>query len=479
MQGKRTNTLKVALTKLLKYGLSPLIFAVALIVGLVVVNYVIAVKAPSFDVTKNKTNSLSRQTLKLLEDINFNVNIKCFYATTRRRNITQLMEKYQKHNEHLKVEYIDPLKSPIVSEQYDVNYPRTIILESPGRQTRINPPTIQGKNHGEREITIALYRLLTDTSKTVYFSTGHGELNLNNTKFNGISTIKTRFEEQNYIVETINLRDAGSVPDDCALFIVPGPNIPFTEEEEIAIMKYLDRQGSLIIMQNPEVKSDLENIVASYGIVFGNDYIYETSRSMTTEQGGPLYPLCKAYDESEITAPLENQTFLFPFVRTVNPVVRREGINHINLIASSEDSWAETDMESAKRIRTGQRPSRDDKERKGPLSVLTIAERDFEMPDSLWTEENPTFKVRSAFVGNSGFISNQIVASSPSNISLFLNLVNWITRNEKIIDITPHQYVFTPVDLKISERRMLNWFTLVIYPGLLLVVGFVVWYRRR
>ena len=94
MQGKRTNVTIVFLEKILKFGLSSLIFSIALALGLIVINYIVAIKTPYIDVTRNKTNTLSMESSTLLDDINFNVNIKAFYTVTTQRRIRQLLEKY-------------------------------------------------------------------------------------------------------------------------------------------------------------------------------------------------------------------------------------------------------------------------------------------------------------------------------------------------------------------------------------------------
>ncbi|HUT64193.1 MAG TPA: hypothetical protein VMZ04_09575, partial [Anaerolineae bacterium] len=149
------------------------------------------------------------------------------------------------------------------------------------------------------------------------------------------------------------------------------------------------------------------------------------------------------------------------------------------LLASSRDSWAETDLESWKTVNTNQKPSRGEDEKKGPVTVAIVIEAKSDLPDSLITRTNTTVLTRSAFFGDADFVKNSVVSLFPSNINLFLNTVNWVTRNENIIEITPHLSVFTPVELNSSERRKLSWLTLFIFPSSILMVGFIVWYRRR
>ncbi len=478
MQGKRTNLTRVIFGKIYRHGLSPVIFAIALFFGLVAINYVVAVKSPEYDVTMNKVNSLSDETAAFLKQINFNVTVKAFYLTSAQRRIGQILEKYTQKNERIKVEFIDPIKNPVTAEQYEVTLPGTIVFETAGKKTRINP-NAAGRPHGEREITIALYRLVTENTKKIYFTTGHGELALANAKPNGISMVLDRLEEQNYVVEPLNLIEKNGVPKDCNLLVIAGPTLPFNQDELGMVAAYMDSAGSVCMMLGPGKTTGLEPAVESFGILLGKDYVYETSRNMTTQAGGPIAPLCAARDSSEITEKLTNQSFLFPFVRSVTPFVKMERVVLKRLVASSENSWAETDLKSAETLNTGAKPSRDEKELKGPVTVGAIAEKEFDLPDSLATRANPTFKVRSVFFGNATFISNEVVTMFPSNMNLFLNTINWITKNEKIIEITPHTVTFTPVELKDSDRRIISRFSVVLIPFAILMAGIVVWYRRR
>jgi len=478
MQGKRTNVTRVFFEKIFKYGLSSFIFTVALAIGLIIINYIAAVKTTGYDVTRNKVNTLSYETRKLLEDINFNVDVKAFYTRGTERRISRLLEKYTKENDGINVEFIDPLKNPILAERYDVSYPQTIIFETAGKQTRLNPPP-RGQRHEERDITIALYRLFTEQEKKAYFTTGHGEFSITNTKQNGLSRVRDELIQQNYLVETVNLLEEGAVPEDCSILIVAGVTVPFTDEETKIVRDYLDNKGSIFLMVPPGMETNLDEILAYYNLEYGNDYIYETSRRLTTEMYGPISPLCAAQDSSEITESLPNQNFIFPYVRSVNVVSERPSIKVTRLLASSEDSWGETDIKSAKTVRTNRKPSRDENEKKGPLTVAVVTEREFELPDSLKTREMTSEFVRSAFFGNAAFITNSFVTTFPSNLNLFLNTVNWITRNEKIIEITPHLQAFTPVELRQSQRRLLSWLTLIIFPSSILLVGAIVWFRRR
>jgi len=150
----------------------------------------------------------------------------------------------------------------------------------------------------------------------------------------------------------------------------------------------------------------------------------------------------------------------------------------IRLLASSENSWAES-IESAVELGGGKRPVRDENEMKGPITVAVATESRIIVPDSVAVTGYSESSVRSAFFGSAGLVTNAIVSQFPANMSLFLNTVNWITRNENVFDLTTHVVDFTPVELTGKERRMISWLSLFIFPFTIMMVGLFVWFRKR
>ena len=482
MQGKRTNSTRSMLSKIYRHGISSLFFVVSLAILLVIINYIVSLNSPTFDVTRNKTNTLSSPTRKLLEVINFDIEIKAFYSDAYQTRIRRMLEKYANECDWLHVEYIDPIKDPLAADQYDVQQSGTIIMEGAGRQARVNPPP-PGEQNDESDITIALFRLYANQEpKKLYFTIGHGENNIYDTTPLGLANIREKLEDQNYIVENISLLEYDTIPEDCTALIVCGPTVPFTDEEVAMIDNYLDQQGSIFAMVGPFANPRVNEIMFPYGIKYGDDYIYETSSRLTTEMGGPIYPFVAPTDSSEITENLRNQLFMFPLVRSLWWFSANAGFRVTPILQTSENSWTETDLASAQTANTNVKPVRNldnPNEIKGPIFVGVTTEREFDLPDSLSTRNLQTFWVRSAFFGNAAFATNSIVSTFTPNMNLFLNTVNWVSRNEEIIDVTPNTDIFTPVELTQSKRRFISWLTLVIFPAIILLAGMVVWIRKR
>lgn len=480
MQGRKTNVLFIMLSRIFKHGISSILIALALFLVLVIINYIVAVKTTFFDISRNKIFSITEQSKNLLKEVDYPVTIKAFYLSKNFHRINMLLKLYTRENKYLSVELIDPLKNPEFAKKYEIELPRTIIFEAPDKINRLDPPP-PGSSNSEIDITLALYRLITNRSNTIYFTDGHGEMSINNTRPNGLTTLRDRLREYNFVVKTINLKTTKEIPEDCSILVIadPAPMNPFTDDEVKIIENYMMyRAGKTVLMISPGLEPNLDRIMALFNLEFGDDFVYETASDRTTERG-PTAPLCTPMDRSEITENLPNRNFLFPGVRSINVFGTHENMTLARLLASSENSWAETDIESALDMSGGKRPSRNESEQKGPIVVAVAAEAEIIIPDTTSVRGSNKEIIRSAFFGSAGFVTNAIVAQFPANLEVFLNTFNWITKNEDVIHITPNQVVFTPVEIRQSEKRMISWLSLVIFPFSILLIGVFIWYNKR
>ncbi len=482
MQGQRINLLKVTISKILKHGTSLFITAFALLGLFIIINYIFAVKTNYIDLTKNRINSLTENTKSFLGEIDFPINIKAFYLSASQARMLMILNGYRLVNDNITFELIDPLKSPILAQEYDIIEPGTLIFEAEGKTARLGPsPRVVYQS--EREITLMLYQLLTNETHTAYFTEGHGELSIMNPNQDGLSRVRDRLIEQGYLVESLNLQTVETISVENSIVVIAEPKTPYSLEELNILFAYLENGGNIMILGSPDTEptetvNNISELLIWHGLQFGDNFVYETASNKTTNFG-PIAPLCNPHEFSEIITGLENQNILFPFVRSVELVYEKDETEYIRLMSSSESSWAETDLESAREIQSGSRPTRAENEMRGPIIVAFTTETLVSIPDSVRAGYYRQAESRSAFFGNTRFASNGIVAQFPSNLSLFLNTINWITKNEKIINITPNANVFTPVELLRSQRKLINWITMLLYPSLIILTGVVIWFRKR
>jgi len=81
-------------------------------------------------------------------------------------------------------------------------------------------------------------------------------------------------------------------------------------------------------------------------------------------------------------------------------------------------------------------------------------------------------------VGSSSWIANQFIDFN-GNDDLALNTINWLSSDEDLISIRPKQ----PEDRRITMTRgQLGWVRVTsqfLLPGIVVLVGIGVWWKRR
>ncbi|MDW3229892.1 MAG: hypothetical protein PHQ48_08655, partial [Acidobacteriota bacterium] len=87
-------------------------------------------------------------------------------------------------------------------------------------------------------------------------------------------------------------------------------------------------------------------------------------------------------------------------------------------------------------------------------------------------------EARLAVFGDSDFITNKYYNLS-GNGNLFLNTVNWLTKEADLISIQPRTSVPRTVQLTPSQGRLLMFISIILLPLAILITGLSIWLRRR
>ena len=81
-------------------------------------------------------------------------------------------------------------------------------------------------------------------------------------------------------------------------------------------------------------------------------------------------------------------------------------------------------------------------------------------------------------IGNSDFATNQWAEAAAQWRSL-LNTVNWLAQDENLISIRPKNPKNRHVTLTETQQRGLQWFSVILLPGLVILAGVWIWWKRR
>jgi ABC-type uncharacterized transport system involved in gliding motility auxiliary subunit len=201
-----------------RHGSNALVMSFSFIGILIVVNYLGVQYSQRWDLTEDQENTLADETIETLKSLPEPVMAIGFFSPNRSIEQTRsVLDTYQFYSEgNFDYDFVDPLTNPVEAEMAGVNRDGTIVLRMGERQELITTPS-------ELQLTGALVRLISVEQKVVYFITGHGEYNPEETGDQGYDRTKRVLESKNYSVQLINLLATNQIPSDAAGIIIAGP----------------------------------------------------------------------------------------------------------------------------------------------------------------------------------------------------------------------------------------------------------------
>jgi len=90
----------------------------------------------------------------------------------------------------------------------------------------------------------------------------------------------------------------------------------------------------------------------------------------------------------------------------------------------------------------------------------------------------PKPETRVVVFGDSDFVTNAVLGLA-GNRDLFLNSVNWLAQQENLIAIRARESEDRRITPSPGQNRWALAQSLLILPGIVLLVGFYTWWRRR
>jgi ABC-type uncharacterized transport system involved in gliding motility auxiliary subunit len=440
-----------------------------------------------FDWTSSKIYSLSAKTLNILKSITKEVRVVVLMtpSTPLFGETKELLDRYQAACPKIKVEYIDPERDPLrtkaLAQEFGVSTANTVVFASGDRKKYVTSeqlaeydysgvqmgqaPKLKGFK-GEEQFTSAILGVVSTKVPKVYFVTGHGERDPDGFGRDGMSQFKQMLTRDNLDIQKTSLL-GGTVPADCDLLVIAGPKAPYTDAEKAALKTYLDKGGRAFILLDPvlaaqERPSGLVDLLKSFGVEVQNDLVIDPARRL------PFFDLSAVYVTDFRSHPvvngLQGVAVLLPVARSVT-TVSAPGATSTILLTTSDKGWGETDLAGI----LAQKPvSKDASDIPGPVSLGVAAQSDKDKANG-W---------RLVVFGNSAFLTNGQIANA-GNATLGLNAVDWLARQEQALGIPPRAPEQVQLFLSAAQMRNVFLISLVGLPGLAIVLGVAVWWRRR
>jgi ABC-type uncharacterized transport system len=414
-------------------------------------NYLVF-KHPFFwDLSRNKMNTLTDQTIQILKQAKGPIDAKVFARKTESQNILKLLEMYRMEKSDLNIEFIDVDLRPDLVKKYEIAYSSTILFEHKGRTQKVIATN-------ELATTNGIIKVTREKDPVIYYSIGHQEGDLYRKDKDGFSTLHELLTRALYDVVPVNLAQFSEIPAEIKFLMIWGPRTAFFEKEITTIERFLNRGGRLVIALDPVFPNDifkpLREMVKKQGIIISNDLVVDSLNHYQGSNGS--IPVIKDFDEKHlITASFKGPIF-FPLTSSVEQA--KEG--KFTVLAKTTQfpaSWAE---KSNKEINTGKLIYNEDQDSKGPVSVVAAYEG--------------IGKIL-AF-GNSNFVVNGY-GKFGQNFMFLLNGINWSVDEGRLIAFDNTLILNEPVFIGSPQLGVIFYFSVVFAP--LILFGMAIYFYRR
>lgn len=442
------------------------VVVVMLVGAVVVMANVLAVRHPSrLDLSQSGTFTLAPQSVKVLEGLKDEVKVTAFVqkGSETEAKLKDLLDTYRHYSQTISSETVDPDTHPAAAKQYGVTQYDTIVMESAGREARIQTVS-------EQDLTNALIRLGKTSKKRIAVLEGHGEPSVTDPDVNGLSQAKDALERQGYEVTTLFLAQTGAVDPGTSVVVVADPQKPLVPQELDALKAYLAGGGRLLLLLGPGPKTGMEGLAADWGVTLREDTVIDPVSRLFG--GDYTTPVIRTYGDHEIVKNFRLATFL-PLAQSLAFQAPPAAEIEYRVVAlSSPESWGETEIVGGKaRFDRG-------RDAQGPLDLMAAVVPTSTAPSGDGEVSDPPPAWRAVVSGNARFAANGFFNLS-GNGDLLVASINWLAEDQDLIAIRPKEGSSSPLLLTAGQHRVVFWVPVLILPGVIAGYGFAVWRRRR
>lgn len=462
-----------------KHGMN---MGVVILLGLVLVaavNFLAARYNKSLDLTKEKLNSLSDQTLQVLKELKEPIDVLVFYkgeeAEESRAMVKQGLTFFSESGKNLNIRYVNTYIDNVLSQQYlnDLSDKTKgdifVFVNYQEKKVRVE---ISQMGLTEEAMTSAIVRATRRGSKKLYFTQGHGERNLDSADSDGLKELKEALEGAGFSLEPLNLVERTEVPSDAAVVAVIGPAAPFLEEEVELLLRYARANGKVLVSADPGQRHGLALLLKPLGAEFKNTFVLNQISQLVGRGLGSAIGLMYS-STSDMTKKFQDGSMtVFDLASEV--VVDSslpEGLKGEVLVRTHEASFAVPEL-------SGKVSPSKDQLREHSLAVLIEGALDGSVAQETdQAEDSSKSQYAGVFIGDSDFVSNKGFFQGV-NRDFALNIFSYLAQEDDLISIRPKQPEGT--QLMMTSYAQVGLVSAGVgLPIILLILAGVFWYRRR
>jgi ABC-2 type transport system permease protein len=477
-----------------------------LALNLVLANVLAARHYARGDWTRAGIHELSPRTLATLASLTRPVTLSLFMVPPDRQRdslyheTSELARRFAAGSPLVRVETIDMdadlTRAELLAKKHNVSgadlREGVVVVEAAGRSKYVAASAMadyQVSERGRRMVAFkgegallgALTAVTSGRATSVCFLQGHGEASPESFDPAGYGQIADEVKRDGYRVRTAESGELVAGLAGCQIAVLGGPVRVFAAVEIDALDRYLRRGGRMLLLSGPVLdrrvtrfgELGIEAWLKGWGVELRNRIVVDPL-AVPGEQPLLTWATEEGYaTDHPIGRAMQGRLTVWPLAREVRPVTPprsldnpRASLSSVAIVRSSAAGWAESDLASLR----GDRPLRADPgvDTGGPVSVGVAVS---------WQRTRIV-----AFGSERGVLNNRLAGSTQRdhNRDLFLAALAWLDPGgDRAVAVGPK----TPEHLRLllDEKQLGRLFlvTVVAMPGTSLLLGLLVWRRRR
>ena len=418
------------------------------------------------DWTANARHSLSTASVKLLQQAKEPISITAFARETPqlRDHIRDIIGRYQRYKADVSLSFVNPDTDPARAQAMGVTSDGEVVIEYGGRQEHLKPFELK-----EQNITNALQRLLRSGERWLVFLDGHGERSAQGQANNGLSLWVKQLEDKGFKIRSLNLAQAGSIPDNTTVLVISAPQVDLLPGEVKAVEDYVNRGGNLLWLGDPGPLHGLEPVAKELGVKFLPGIVVDLTTQLLGIQSAAIAAVT-SYGASPVTKDF-NLLTVFPLAAGLS-VEAPKGWQDDGFLKTGESSWVETGK------LTGKVQFNEKDDIRGPVTLGETLTRTAKPASAQAGAADGGKQQRVIVTGDGDFLANQYVGNV-GNLDLGMNMINWLSDDEHFLDIPAKATPDTSLQLSPLQSGIIGFGFLFGLPAVLLVSGMTIWLRRR
>jgi ABC-type uncharacterized transport system involved in gliding motility auxiliary subunit len=405
--------------------------------------------------------SLDARSVELLRRLDAPIAVTSYAPrdSELRRAIVDFFARYQQIKRDISLQFVDPDADPAATRAAGISVNGELVIRYGARSEMLKLLT-------EREFDNALVRLARARSGLVAFLAGDGERTPDGKANTDLGQFTTFLQAQGVRAIPLNLSAGTRIPENIDVLAIAGPRVALAPPVIAQILDYLERGGNLLWLTEPDEDAGLEPLAKALSLhplagtaVDGN--------GAALGIGDPSFIAISAYPQNAITRDFLLTT-LFPQAAALAAISGAQW-QQTPLLRTGQKSWTQIGT-IPKDEKTTIAYDPDKGEIPGPLDLGFALSR---------LSPSPAKKEqRVVAIGDGDFLSNAFLGNG-GNRELGQRVFDWLLQDDAMIDLPDKGAPDRQLQLSQTQLGVIGLTFLLILPGLLLLSGFVIWWRRR